>query len=131
MLYALTLVMLLFFQPPPRTTLIAPEDFVATPCPDGTVQWAIPDFASSGGVAAMDGRIDTNDYLYVLGHWGPCATCCCPGDVNRDGMIGVRDFLDPDDLTMVIVEPTSNTLSANGSTDLFDHVFTIGAGFGI
>lgn len=44
---------------------------------------------------------------------------------------GVRNFLDPDDLTMVRVEPTSNTLSAIGSTDLFDHVITIGAGVGM
>lgn len=44
---------------------------------------------------------------------------------------GVRNFLDPDDLTMVIVEPSSNTVSANGSTDLFDHVITVGAGVGM
>jgi len=44
---------------------------------------------------------------------------------------GVRDFLDPDDPTMVIVEPTSNTLSANGFTDLFDHVITVGVGVGM
>ena len=44
---------------------------------------------------------------------------------------GVRNFLDPDDLTMVIVEPSSNTLSANGGTDLFGHAITIGAGIGM
>jgi len=44
---------------------------------------------------------------------------------------GVRNFLDPDDLTMVLVVPSSNTLSANGRTDLFDHVITVGAGVGM
>ncbi len=41
---------------------------------------------------------------------------------------GVRDFLDPDDLTLVVVEETQNTVNANARTDLFDHVLTAGAG---
>ena len=44
---------------------------------------------------------------------------------------GVRDFLDPDDFSMVMVEETSNTVSAAVRADLFSHVLTAGAGIGM
>ncbi len=44
---------------------------------------------------------------------------------------GVRDFLDPDDFTMVVVEETQNTVNASVGADLFDHVITAGASIGM
>jgi LPS-assembly protein len=56
------------------------------------------------------------------------------GDLNGFQLTwfrGVRDFYDPDDLTMVLVETTSNTLSASANGDLFDRVLTLRAGVGM
>lgn len=41
---------------------------------------------------------------------------------------GVRDSLDPDDLRLVLVETTSNTLSAQASTDIFGRTLSVGGG---
>ena len=44
---------------------------------------------------------------------------------------GVRDFLDPDDFSNVLLETTSNTLSANGNTVLLGGSLSVGAGAGM
>jgi hypothetical protein len=41
-----------------------------------------------------DGVIDVNDFLVLLGSWGPCPPeGGCPADLDGDGMVGVTDFL--------------------------------------
>ena len=38
-----------------------------------------------------DGEVGINDFLLVLGSWGPCEGC--PEDIDGDGDVGINDFL--------------------------------------
>ncbi len=38
-----------------------------------------------------DGDVDINDFLALLGSWGPCSGC--PADIDGDGTVGITDFL--------------------------------------
>ena len=42
-----------------------------------------------------DGAVGINDFLLVLGLWGPCSIFdkCCLADLNLDGQIRITDFL--------------------------------------
>lgn len=66
--------------------------------------------------------------------WTP-ANISVNGTINAEGgrigltwFRGVRDFLDPTDLTKVIVETSSNSLRADGNVDLFGRRLTLGGG---
>jgi hypothetical protein len=44
-----------------------------------------------------DGIVGINDFLLLLGSWGPCPAPCppvCVGDINGDCDIGISDFLE-------------------------------------
>lgn len=49
------------------------------------------------GDLVIDGSVDVNDLLHLLGNWpGPddqCDTYCCPGDVDGNGTVDVDDIL--------------------------------------
>ncbi|MHC4216996.1 MAG: hypothetical protein ACYSU7_00935 [Planctomycetota bacterium] len=41
-----------------------------------------------------DGSVGVNDFLILLGAWGPCGDCAnCPADFDGDCIVGVTDFL--------------------------------------
>ncbi|MHC4305197.1 MAG: right-handed parallel beta-helix repeat-containing protein [Planctomycetota bacterium] len=40
-----------------------------------------------------DGLVGINDFLVLLGTWGPCADDCCPADLDLDAEVGITDFL--------------------------------------
>ncbi len=43
-----------------------------------------------------DGIVGINDFLSLLGNWGPCPEPCppsCPADLDDDCMVGITDFL--------------------------------------
>ena len=42
-----------------------------------------------------DGEVGIEDFLIVLGNWGPCPAPPqpCPGDIDGDGEVGIEDFL--------------------------------------
>jgi hypothetical protein len=41
-----------------------------------------------------DGVVGVNDFLILLGAWGPCGDCAgCPADLDGDCQVGVNDFL--------------------------------------
>ncbi len=43
-----------------------------------------------------DGFVGINDFLLLLGLWGPCSDPCppsCPADLNDDCNVGINDFL--------------------------------------
>jgi subtilisin family serine protease len=41
-----------------------------------------------------DGVVSVNDFLLLLGFWGPCPSGPgCPGDIDGDGRVDVNDFL--------------------------------------
>lgn len=43
-----------------------------------------------------DGIVGINDFLIVLGSWGPCPGPCppfCPADIDNDCVVGIGDFL--------------------------------------
>ena len=55
-----------------------------------------PPSAPIPGDADGDGIVGINDFLLVLGNWGPCPTPCpptCLGDVDDDCVVGIQDFL--------------------------------------
>ena len=44
----------------------------------------------------FDGKVGIEDFLIVLGSWGPCPGPCpptCLGDIDGDCEVGVEDFL--------------------------------------
>lgn len=38
-----------------------------------------------------DNLVTIEDFLVLLGFWGPCADC--PADIDNDGLVGITDFL--------------------------------------
>jgi hypothetical protein len=44
------------------------------------------------GDVNLDGAVDVEDLLLLIGAWGPC-TGACPADVNGDGTVDVEDLL--------------------------------------
>jgi YVTN family beta-propeller protein len=63
----------------------------AQPIPDGVdrVSFVPP------GDLDHDGTVNINDFLLLLGVWGPCPDppVPCPADLDGDGMVGITDFL--------------------------------------
>jgi hypothetical protein len=49
------------------------------------------------GDLVIDGSVDVNDLLHLLGNWSvdddQCDTYCCPGDVDGNGTVDVDDLL--------------------------------------
>ncbi len=41
----------------------------------------------------LDCTVGINDFLLLLGVWGPCSPGPCPADFDRDGVVGINDFL--------------------------------------
>ena len=59
---------------------------------------AFADVAPADNPADIDGDgvVGINDFLIVLGTWGPCPDPCppfCPADVDEDCTVGIGDFL--------------------------------------
>lgn len=59
---------------------------------------ALQDLAFLGPCPAdmeVNGRVDVNDLLLVITHWGRCPSLptCCPGDANGDHTVNVDDLL--------------------------------------
>ena len=53
--------------------------------------------AARDKVLDNDGIVGINDFLLLLGSWGPCPAPCppvCIGDIDGDCEIGISDFLD-------------------------------------
>ena len=40
-----------------------------------------------------DGEVGIDDFLFVLGNWGPCPPGPCLADFDCDGVVGINDFL--------------------------------------
>ena len=40
-----------------------------------------------------DGMVGIDDFLGVLGYWGPCSGAGCAYDGDGDGVVGILDFL--------------------------------------
>jgi hypothetical protein len=69
-----------------------------------TVQWSFntPGSVQAGDVLTLrdvgdvdgDGTVGINDFLDLLGGWGPCAdVCACAADFDGDSEVGITDFL--------------------------------------
>ena len=51
---------------------------------------------SCQGDVTGDGIVGINDFLIVLGNWGPCPDPCpptCAADLDDDCQVGINDFL--------------------------------------
>lgn len=49
---------------------------------------------NSVGDIDEDGHVGINDFLFVIGTWGPCPPAGeCPADLDCDGDVGITDFL--------------------------------------
>jgi hypothetical protein len=58
---------------------------------DGT---GVPDICEAGADLNGDGIVGIEDFLTLLGSWGPCAGGgACPADFDDDGFVGITDFL--------------------------------------
>ena len=69
---------------------------IAFPDWDAAVAWHV-DAPDVPGDANGDCVVGIDDFLIVLGSWGPCPEPCpvvpCPGDFNGDCEVGINDFL--------------------------------------
>ena len=63
----------------------APVDRGAYEFQDVTPSYPIGDFDT-------DCFVDIDDFLLLLGSWGPC-TGVCPADIDGNGNVGIEDFL--------------------------------------
>ncbi len=58
---------------------------------DGT---GVPDVCEAGADFNGDGIVGIEDFLTLLGSWGPCPPKgACPADLDDDGFVGITDFL--------------------------------------
>ncbi len=54
----------------------------------------VPDECDVTGDVNGDGVVGINDFLLLLGAWGPCGDCnACPADLDGDCEVGINDFL--------------------------------------
>jgi hypothetical protein len=54
----------------------------------------VPDGCDLTGDIDGDGLVGINDFLALLGAWGPCGDCgACPADLDGDCQVGIDDFL--------------------------------------
>ena len=78
---------------------------------NGLTMWANPEYAENNSWRTwvegftpvfdpadldFDGAVGIQDFLILLGQWGPCAPPCppaCTGDIDGDCNVGITDFL--------------------------------------
>ena len=54
----------------------------------------VPDECDVTGDVNGDGVVGINDFLLLLGAWGPCGDCnACPADLDGDCQVGINDML--------------------------------------
>ena len=54
----------------------------------------VPDSCDLTGDIDGDGLVGINDFLALLGAWGPCGDCgACPADLDGDCQVEIDDFL--------------------------------------
>ena len=59
----------------------------------GSYEFQGEPFAVKYGDVTGDGAVDIADQVRLLAAWGPCTEICCLADLDRDGFVGINDFL--------------------------------------
>ncbi len=83
-------------EPDCNDNLIADECDITSGTSNDVNSNGVPDECDTSADLDGDGSVGINDFLILLGSWGPCPQPCpptCLGDVDADCNVGINDFL--------------------------------------